>query len=226
MNFGDVWAVVGSALRLDPATLNSPPFAAHPWAVALIVGFLAALGNFVGHIVVLAVNQVRGARLALASCVIIVGYVAQYVVQGFVLWLLGLIFVDSGLSLVLLIQVMLVAMAPRMFSFLLAIPYTGPFFGAVTSVWSLMSLWAILFGAFDVSVGGAFALALGSGIALNLTGMGLSKPLSWARDHVWHAVTGSPMLLTAQDIQGRYVMDEDEWRRILYEPPGSRRREA
>lgn len=204
--------------------MASSSFAAHPWGIALTIGFLAALGNFIGHIVVLAVNQVRGARLALASCVIIVGYVAQYVVQGFVLWLLGLIFVDSGLSLAVLIQAMLVAMAPRMFSFLLAIPYTGPFFGALTSVWSLMTLWAILYGSFDVGVGAAFALALGSGIALNLTGMALSKPLSWARDRIWRAVTGAPMLLTAHDIQGRYVMDDEEWRRILYEPPGARRR--
>lgn len=195
----DLGRVLGQALRLDPAVVDS---LADTSSLGIVLGVLvlATVSIGAGHLGVLFLNRVPPARLAGAFGVGLVALAALRAGQAVLLWAVASPFADTArpLSTVMLLAVL--ALAPQVYAVCTALPHVGLFFGKVLQVWELLVLFVGVQVLYDVPRWQA-ALIVGVtfGTVQLLTRL-LAEPLRRLGARVWTVVSGRPTLLTARDL--------------------------
>lgn len=188
-----VWSLDSSMaewFRSDPMSLQ----------ISITIAMLAGISTLLGNSVVLFLNRIRGWRFGVSLVFNGVSMVTLFVVQAVVIALIGYLFTGDRLTFFQAARAVMLATAPLLFGFLELAPYVGPGIARVLQIWSLLALWTIV----------AVIYQVGYWEALLITGVGwavmqglswaLARPLSALGNWIWKALSGSPTLLTAQDI--------------------------
>ncbi len=206
----ELFGVIASALRLDPAALES--VTAHSWTIPLAIVFLAVLSQVAAQAVVLAVNEVRGNRLLMTVAAAAAHTVLGYVVLGLAVASAGTAILGHSPETRPLIQSVMVSAAPLILGFLVLLPYSGPAVARALQVWSMLALWGIVAHEFAINRWSALLIAgvawLGFLVVMNL----LSVPLGWLRDRLWRLVTGRHLVLNTRAVMEQFPLPTD--------PPG------
>jgi hypothetical protein len=191
--------LLDAALTLDRAGLA---VAAESGALrtGLGIALLGSVSLMLGQSVVLFANQVSRRRFL--ACLLVAGSI--YVV-GLVVWAATIRFVASFFfaidapNLVIVLAVCL-GQAPRVFAFLILLPYVGTSIQRVLDAYALVVVVAALSAMLDVDIWPALGLAL-AGWALQ-AGLDeiLHRPLAGMRTWLWRASTGQPTPIRSHEV--------------------------
>ena len=197
----EVWELLGEALRLYPNLFDGvDKTAAEMLEPALGVAALAGASTVLGHIAVLLVNRVHGIRLVVSMLLSIVMFGLLYVLQAVVTWTFGSIVTQRPLPLLPLIVVALTATAPLVFNFATILPHIGMLIGRGLQAWAFLVFVLGIMVAYGATFWAAFLFSLAGWLAIQVLSRVLQKPLGWAASRLWTLVTGTPTMLTADDI--------------------------
>lgn len=181
-------------------TLRPPAALGHPGAlsVALAVAALAGVSTEMGQLAIFATNRVRGWRLLLGMSI---GALANVALRAMLAALIALLaFIATGRADVgSLALVYLFSTAPHLLGFLAAIPYFGLGLSRLLEGWTLLALAAIL-GHLIGRPWVALAIAASVWALGQLLSRVLARPASALASVVWTRLTGSPTVVTANDI--------------------------
>ncbi|MFT4109241.1 hypothetical protein [Propionicimonas sp.] len=204
MGFLDFLGSLGRAIvgvwGLDPSVAQW--FRGYPYAfeISITIAMLAGISTLLGNSVVLFLNRIRGWRFAVSLVINGISMVALFVAQAVVIAVIGYLVTGDRLSLANAARAVMLATAPLLFGFLELAPYVGPGIARVLQVWSLLALWVIVGVIYQVGYWPALLITgLGWGVMQGLS-WALARPLTALGNGVWRALSGSPTLLTAQDI--------------------------
>jgi len=197
---GSLWRAILGVWGLDSSMAEWFRDYPHSLEISITIAMLAGISTLLGNSVVLFLNRIRGWRFALSLVFNGVSMVALFVVQAVVIALIGFLFTGDRLTFFQAARAVMLATAPLLFGFLELAPYLGPGIARVLQVWSLLALWTVV----------TVVYAVGYWEALLITGIGwavmqglswaLARPLSALGNTIWRALSGSPTLLTAQDL--------------------------
>ncbi|HMR49643.1 MAG TPA: hypothetical protein PKE40_11775 [Arachnia sp.] len=197
----EVWRLLGEALRLYPSLFEDVGLSAYAMLDdALGIAGLAAVSTMLGHVAVLLLNRIHGARLVVSMVLSIVAFALLHVVEASVTWTVASLVVERPLPWLPIVVVALTATAPQVFHFLTAIPHIGMFIGRVLQAWSFLVLVMGITHAYNTVFLTALGYALAGWLAMQLLTRLMQKPLAWAGSHAWTLVTGTPTMVTADDI--------------------------
>jgi len=207
--FDALFTGIGYALALDPqlyayvsANSNSS------WLVMGVV-FLAGASMLLGQSVVLFVNRVRRGRFALSIALNGVLFVISYVIWGAAIGLIGSLLFADKLEILSLMRMVGLSTAPLIFGFFILIPWMGPFIGKLLNIWSFLILLTVVEFGFDVGlVRALICVGLGWLLMLGLTNF-IGKPFIALRNRIWHAVTGTSMDASTQDLLLEFSQSHD-----------------
>jgi len=204
VEFLDFWGAVGRALwgvfTLDRSTAEW--FAAYPASgrVALTVALLAGISTLLGNSAVLFFNRVRGFRFVFSLVLSGLGMIGLYMVQAFVLGLVGDLIVGHEPVAPFVVRGMLLSTAPMVFGVLALIPYFGPAIARFLQVWSLVALWVIVQVLYGTGLWPALLVTLVAWGSMQLISWALARPVAYLGGKIWRLVTGSPIMLTGRDL--------------------------
>lgn len=197
----EVWRLLGEALRLYPSLFEDVDLSAYPMlGDALGIAGLAAVSTMLGHVAVLLLNRIHGARLVASMVLSIIAFALLHVLEASVTWAVASVVLQRPLPLLPIIVVALTATAPQVFNFLTAIPHIGMFIGRVLQAWSFLVLVMGITYAYNTVFLTALGYALAGWLAMQLLMRLMQKPLAWAGSRAWTLVTGTPTMITADDI--------------------------
>ena len=197
----EVWRLLGEALRLYPSLFEDVDLSAYPMlGDALGIAGLAAVSTMLGHVAVLLLNRIHGARLVASMVLSIIAFALLHVLEASVTWAVASVVLQRPLPLLPIIVVALTATAPQVFNFLTAIPHIGMFIGRVLQAWSFLVLVMGITYAYNTVFLTALGYALAGWLAMQLLMRQMQKPLAWAGSRAWTLVTGTPTMITADDI--------------------------
>lgn len=206
----DLFGVIGRALRLDPLAVDAAEYASEPWAIPIGIVVLAVVSQSIGQALILAINEVRGKRLAVTLTAAVAGTILGYVVLGTALAATGTLVLGHAPDTRTLIQAVMVSAAPLVLGFLVLLPYSGPAVGRMLQLWSLLVLWGIV--AYEFGVDRWIALVLTAiawlvqVVVTNLAG----RPLGFLRDKLWFSATGRRLSLTSQRLLDEFPLPPPE----------------
>lgn len=197
----EVWRLLGEALRLYPSLFQDVDLSAYAMLDdALGIAGLAAVSTMLGHIAVLLLNRIHGVRLLVSVVLSIVAFALLHVLEATVTWSLASAVIQKPLPLLPIVVVALTATAPQVFNFLTVIPHIGMFIGRILQAWSFLVLVMGITYAYNTVFLTALAYAMAGWLTMQLLTRLAQKPLAWATSHVWTLVTGTPTMVTADDI--------------------------
>jgi len=197
----DVLHLLRQALWLYPSLFDDIGLSAYAMLDdALGIAGLAAVSTMLGHIAVLSLNRIRGVRLLVSVVVSIVAFWMLYVVEAVVTWTVASLVIHKPLPLLPIIVVALTATAPLVFNFLTALPHIGMFIGRLLQAWSFLVLVMGMGYAYKASFWMALGFALAGWLTMQLLSRLLHRPLGWLSSRAWTLATGTPTMVTAEDI--------------------------
>lgn len=197
----EVWRLLGEALRLYPSLFEDVDLSAYAMLDdALGIAGLAAVSTMLGHIAVLLLNRIHGVRLVVSMVLSIVAFALLHVLEATVTWTVASLVIERPLPWLPIVVVALTATAPQVFNFLTVIPHIGMFIGRVLQAWSFLVLVMGITYAYNTVFLTALGYALAGWLAMQLVTRLMQKPLAWLGSRVWTLVTGTPTMVTADDI--------------------------
>ena len=199
--------VIGHVLRLDPAVFQALQFSENNLQLALSIILFAGLSSQVGHSVVLFANQVKPPRFIFSLLVGSAFYFINILVWSLSIWLLGRVLFNQ-VSFLQIINVMGLAQAPYVLSFLIFIPFFGIPIGWMLSLYTLLAVLTGLEVAFDIPL---WSAALTSGIGwllVQLFQRTIGQPLTTLSHYVKTRVAGLDQL--RQSIDAHYLIEQVE----------------
>lgn len=133
------WELVQGATALNPDAFHLIETLPDGTRVAVYVLLLAGLSQAIAQGIVLFVNRIKPIRFVLS-----LGIAAILFVISTAFWVLSVWIVSHGLygadtAFLTVFRVLGLALAPLLWSFLIALPYLGVPIGVVLSIWSLLS---------------------------------------------------------------------------------------
>lgn len=202
----DLLGVIGRALRLDPGALDAAQLVSSPWAIPVGIVVLAVLSESIGQTIVLAINEVRGKRLAVTLTAAVLGNLLGYAVLGLAVAGAGSVLLGSAPDVSRLIQAVMVSAAPLTLSFLVLLPYSGPAVERFLQAWTMVALWGIVTHQFGAGRWTALILTAMAWLvylgAMNLA----ARPLGRLRDRLWRTATGRRLALTSEQLLAEFPM--------------------
>jgi len=197
---GSLWRAITGVWSLDSSMAEW--FRNYPQSleISITIAMLAGISTLLGNSVVLFWNRIRGWRFGVSLVFNGVSMVGLFVVQSVVIALVGYLITGDRLTIFNAARAVMLATAPLLFGFLELAPYVGPGIARVLQVWSLLALWTIVGVVYRVDYWQALLITgLGWAVMQGLS-WALAKPLSALGNRIWRLLSGSPTLLTAQDI--------------------------
>ena len=176
----NVLPALGAALRLDVAHLAGVGI----WT-ALAVALIAAVSTMASHVAILLLNRIRGWRLLTTMLLNFTSLAFLHVVQAAVTWGVASVVLWRPLSLMPLIVVGLLALAPAAFAFVQAMPHLGLFFGKVLQGWSYLILWLGVAHVFGLNRWWALGFTLAGWFVMQLLSRLMQRPLNWIGARLW-----------------------------------------
>jgi Yip1 domain len=199
--------VIGHVLRLDPAVFQALQFSENNLRLALSIILFAGLSSQVGHSVVLFANQIKPPRFIFSLLVGAAFYFINILLWSLSIWLLGRVLFDQ-VSFLQIINVMGLAQAPYVLSFLIFIPFFGIPIGWMLSLYTLIAVLTGLEVALDIPLGLA-ALTSGIGwLLVQLFQRTIGQPLTTLSHYVKTRVAGLDQL--RQSIDAHYLIEQVE----------------
>jgi hypothetical protein len=204
VGFWDFLGSLGKAIvgvwGLDSSMAEWFRLSPHALEISITIAMLAGASTLIGNSVVLFLNRITGWRFAASLVINGVSMVALFAAQAAVIALVGYLVTGDRLTLGTAARAVMLATAPLLFGFLELAPYAGPGIARVLQVWSLLALWVIVGVVYQVGYWPALLITgLGWGVMQGLSWL-LAKPLTALGNRVWLLLSGSPTLLTAQDL--------------------------
>lgn len=145
--------------------------------VAIIVVGLAGLSQTLGQSLVLFINDVRPRRFIFAVVFSVISYMLGYVLWAASVWLVGVYAFEQDAAWSAVAAAVGLAYAPQLFAFFELVPFLGPPFGILLSLWSLL----------------AVLIAVRAGLHLELWQAALASSLGWLLIQVWRRTIGRPI---------------------------------
>lgn len=145
--------------------------------VAIIVVGLAGLSQALGQSLVLFINHVRPRRFIFAVVFSVISYMLGYVLWAASVWLVGVYAFERDAAWAAVAAAVGLAYAPQLLAFFELLPFLGPPFGILLSLWSLL----------------AVLIAVRAGLDLELWQAALAGGLGWLLIQVWRRTIGRPI---------------------------------
>lgn len=197
----EVWRLLGDALALNTGAFSGVDATAGALLpAALGVAAMAAVSTVLGHVAVLLLNRIRGGRLLVSLVLSILAFTGLQVVEALVTWGVGSLATRNLLPLMPLVVVALTATAPLAFNFLTAIPHLGMLIGRVLQGWSVLVLVTGIRLAYGAGLWASVAFVLAGWLTIQLLSRLLNRPIAWISSRLWTLATGTPTMVTADDI--------------------------
>jgi predicted Abi (CAAX) family protease len=191
---GQFWQLVDDALSFSPDLFTNLASASDgPW-IALLVLLLAALSEGIGQSIVLFANKVKPFNFVLSLITSALIFAATYLFWVASTWLvIGPIFKISvtigGLALALAL-----CYAPKMFGFLVALPYFGTPISVLLSIWTLLSILLGLRSTTGLTLWQSVIAAGGGWLVLQLGQRTVGQPLAQIAQWIKTKSAGSPLI--------------------------------
>jgi hypothetical protein len=192
-------SLLGDALSLDRSALAAAADAG-VLGTGLAIALLGSVSLMLGQSIVLFANQVSRRRFL--ACLLVAGSV--YFV-GLVVWAATIKFVATFVfaldasNRVIALAVCL-GQAPRVFAFLILLPYVGASIQRALDAYSLVVVVAALSAMLDIDIWPALGLALaGWALQAGLDEL-LHRPLAGMRTWLWRASTGRPTPIRSHEV--------------------------
>jgi hypothetical protein len=199
MTPSEISSLLVAALSVDRSALAAAAEAGTLRA-GLAIALLGSVSLMLGQSIVLFANRVS--RLRFLTCLLVAGTV--YVV-GLVIWAATIRLVasfafalDPPVSIVVL--AVCLGQAPRVFGFLILLPFVGTSLQRVLDAYSLVVVIAALSAMLGVDIWPALGLALaGWALQAGLDEL-LHRPLAGIRTWLWRASTGRPTPIRSHEV--------------------------
>jgi predicted Abi (CAAX) family protease len=175
--FSNFWSLIGGALQLRSAPYRAIDHLEHGLAAALSVLLLAGLSSALGQAIVLFVRRTRPGQFAIGLGSYALVYVIGYLLGALTLWLTVLVFLHRHLPIRLMVEMLALAYAPRLFAALGALPYLGVPITQGLALWTLLSLLLGLKDVLGLNAWQALAFALASSLIGLVLERSLRRPL-------------------------------------------------
>lgn len=160
---GALFATLGASL-----SLNGDGGSVRGWAVSVGIGLVAGVSTMLGQWAVLAINRVRGLRMAMTLLTSAAGMLLKGAIQSALFILLGNLFLGVDLSLSQVLPLVLASYGPFWFGFLVVLPYTGPGIARILNVWVLLAMWSFAIVSLGLTRPNALLLTLGAWLGAQL----------------------------------------------------------
>lgn len=195
-----VWTGIVETLKFNPKVFDS--IEAHPQSAWVILGivFLAGASTLLGQSAVLFINRVRKSRFVISLITNGLVFIISYFVWGLVIYIVGRILFEINPPWGPFVRMVGISTAPLVFSFLVLIPWMGPFIGKLLSVWSLLILIVIVEHQFKIGFWGAVTCVTLGWLASLAFSNTIGKPVVALRNKVFQLVTGSNLETSADDL--------------------------
>jgi hypothetical protein len=187
------FAVLGGALRLDPAAFRAVQADANANLLLLLLLLLAGASQMLGQSVVLLANKVTPRRFVMSLLLNAVLFVVGVLIWAIIFQLVGRIVFGIQLPFAQMGRVVSLAYAPLVFGFLVLLPYAGSFLGHVLDAWSTLAMLVALNVTLHLDLQQAlFCALLGWAIILVLQ-YTIGRPIVALQRWLRHAVAGVPL---------------------------------
>lgn len=160
---GALFATLGASL-----SLNGDGGSVRGWAVSVGIGLVAGVSTMLGQWAVLAINRVRGLRMAMTLLTSAAGMLLKGAIQSALFILLGNLFLGVDLSLSQVLPLVFASYGPFWFGFLVVLPYTGPGIARILNVWVLLAMWSFAIVSLGLTRPNALLLTLGAWLGAQL----------------------------------------------------------
>jgi hypothetical protein len=199
MTPSEFFALLGAALSLDRPALAAAAEAG-ALSAGLAIALLGSVSLMLGQSVVLFANQVSRRRFL--ACLLVAGSVY---VLGLIVWaatiklVASFVFALDASDRVIVLAVCL-GQAPRVFAFLILLPYVGASIQRALDAYALVVVVAALSAMLAVDIWPALRLALaGWALQAGLDEL-LHRPLAGMRTWLWRASTGRPTPIRSHEV--------------------------
>ncbi|WP_022909816.1 hypothetical protein [Aestuariimicrobium kwangyangense] len=189
---------IGSPSLTVPGVLDSNP-GALAWSVVVTIPLVAALAGMVGDIGLVVINNIRGVGVVVAGLLSGVQTILTHAVQGLLLWAMVLVSPVRTPPLTVVVQVVLVSLAPLWFSWVAIAPFIGPLLERVLHVWQFLVMWSLVSDLTGLPWW-SLALVTVAWLARQVLVAVVRVPLAVVREAVWWRLTGTRRLLSAQQV--------------------------
>lgn len=187
-----VGALVGGALRLDPAAFTAIAGDPAGLRIAVLVLIGSALSHVLGQSVALVANRVPPWRFVLAIALGATIFAASVGVWAGALGVAGAVAFDRPTPFAQVVAIVGLAHAPRLFGFVALTPYFGAGIGAALTVWTFLALAVGARATFGFSLPEAL-LALGAAwLVTEVLARTVGRPVVAATRRIRERVTGRP----------------------------------
>lgn len=194
-----LWALVGGALRLDPAAfvaMNSPGTG----LLAATILFLAGVSETLGQSVVLLANRVKPGRFVLSLLLNGILFIVSAFVWGATIWGIATLVYHTHQPFLGVMKSVSLAYAPVLFSFLTLLPYMGTFINRVLSVWSFLAVLVALDATMGLHLTQALVCALFGFIFLLALKYTLGRPFIAVERWIRRATAGVSSTVEVKDL--------------------------
>lgn len=216
---GAVLETVRRALALDADLFTWVQQRSDAWGVCVAVAVLAGASTLLGHSVVLFINRVRGVRFAVSLLVSGVAVGLLFAIEALLIWLVGFAVTPDGPSLGAVTRAVMLASSPLVFGFFVLVPYLGPLFARLLSVWSLVMLWRIVMLVYGLGLVPGLLVTASAWLVVLLLSQVITRPLTGVTNLLWRLVTGHDKVFSGEDVLAGFPVG-------LPSPPSKRSRRA
>jgi len=194
------FAVVGGALRLDPAAFRAVQADANANLLMLLLLLLAGVSQMLGQSVVLFANKVTPRRFVMSLLLNAVLFVVSVLIWAIIFQLVGRLVFGIQLPFAQMGRVISLAYAPLILGFLILLPYAGSFLGHVLDAWSALAMLVALNVTLHLDLWQAlFCALLGWAIILVLQ-FTIGRPIVALQRWLRRAVAGVPLSTHVQEL--------------------------
>lgn len=160
---------------------------------ALLVVFLAGLSTAIGQSVVLFANHVSPRRFAASLVVQAALFVLTYMAWAATVWAVASLLLGRAPPFAAAAAAIGLAYAPQLLSFLVLAPFLGGPFGALLSVWTLLTTLLATSVAFELGRGETLLVAFAGWLVAEALQRTVGRPVVWIGRRIRYAVAGTEL---------------------------------
>lgn len=194
------FAVVGGALRLDPAAFQAVQADANANLLMLLLLLLAGASQMFGQSVVLLANKVTPPRFVMSLLLNAVLFVVGVLIWAAIFQLVGRLVFGIQLPFAEMGRVVSLAYAPLVLGFLVLLPYAGSFLGHVLDAWSTLAMLVALNVTLHLDLRQALFCALLGWVIMLVLQYTIGRPIIALQRWLRRAVAGAPLSPRVQEL--------------------------